>query len=129
MWRFFRKIIGKGSLPPQTSLKNRTVNAYPFLELMDRSDYFPDPCVAKVKRVLIDVCVQIETQEPKALKDLYLITHGATECINDLQDDFYKNGSEIETGAREAICSDFEFIAQAYGFDADREMLVAPRDW
>ena len=49
--------------------------------------------------------------------------------FNDLQEDFEEADSEIETGAREAIAEDFAFVAKAYGFEADREELIATREW
>lgn len=57
------------------------------------------------------------------------MTHSATDKLNDLQDEFFENNSEIETGARECLGADFEFISKAYGFDADIEELIATRDW
>lgn len=51
------------------------------------------------------------------------------EKINSLQEDFYLNRSEIETGAREAIAMDFDFICKSYGFKADVEELISNRDW
>jgi hypothetical protein len=57
------------------------------------------------------------------------LSHTATGKINNLQDDFYQNGSELETGAREAIAMDFEFISKSYGFKADIEELISNRDW
>jgi hypothetical protein len=60
---------------------------------------------------------------------LYALTHAATEEFNALAEEFEENDSELETAAREAIAEDFEWIAKAYGFDADIEELIAPRDW
>ena len=57
------------------------------------------------------------------------LTHATTEAFNDLQEDFEAHDSELETAAREAICADFELIAQSYGFNIDIEDVVGPRDW
>ena len=35
----------------------------------------------------------------------------------------------VETGAREAIGGDFDFIAKTYGYNADIEELIATRNW
>ncbi|HEV2640792.1 MAG TPA: DUF5713 family protein [Actinocrinis sp.] len=44
--------------------------------------------------------------------------------------DFEQADSEIETVARDVICREFWFVAEAYGFDdADLEELVGTRDW
>ncbi|WMX13422.1 MULTISPECIES: DUF5713 family protein [unclassified Aureispira] len=113
----------------QSELKTKGIKNYKFLSQMYLDSYFPKSPVDKVKNVLLEVCFEIESTPPKDLKELYAITHRATEKINDLQNDFYDNGSEIETVARETISLDFEFIAKSYGFEADLETLVAPRDW
>ena len=60
---------------------------------------------------------------------LYVLSDAATEEFNQLAEEFGENDSEIETAAREAIAEDFGVIAKAYGFDADVEELIAPRDW
>lgn len=91
--------------------------------------YFPNHLVDKGKSILVNLCFEIETKQPKTLQDLYTLTHLATEKFNDLQEEFYENDSEIETAARESIAEDFEFIANSYGFDADIEELIATRDW
>ena len=75
------------------------------------------------------MCIQIEKENPKSLPKLYELSHAATDKFNDLDEDFAENDSEIETAAREAIADDFEFIAKAYGYDADTEELIATRDW
>ena len=45
------------------------------------------------------------------------------------QNEFFENNSEIETGARECLAMDFEFVAKTYGYDADIEELIATREW
>jgi hypothetical protein len=85
--------------------------------------------VDKGKAILLDLCFQIEEQQPKNLKALYKLTHAATDKFNDLQEAFEEQDSEIETAARESIGMDFYFISQSYGFDADIEELIATRDW
>lgn len=60
---------------------------------------FPSSCVDKVKAVLVALCEQIEREKPADLPALYALTHAATEEINDLEEDFHENDSEIETGA------------------------------
>lgn len=96
---------------------------------MYSDSYFPTVCVDRVKEVLVGLCERIEHERPKDLPSLYRLTHAATEQINELEDFFSENGSEIETAAREAIGSNFARIAAAYGFDADLETLIAPREW
>ena len=57
------------------------------------------------------------------------LSHLVTDNINDLQNEFYNNNSEIETGARECFAENFEFVANTYGFEADLEELIATREW
>jgi hypothetical protein len=113
----------------QTELQNEAVKSYKFLKDMYDDDYFPNFLVDKAKIILINLCFQIENKQPKNLEELYKLTHLATDKFNELQGEFEENDSEIETGARECIAMDFDFIAKAYNFDADLEELIATRDW
>ena len=101
-----------------------------FLRGMYNDGYFPNFLVDKIKCILLDVCQQIEEKKPKSADDLFSITHPAVELINDLDEEFGENGSELETEAREVMGADFEFIVKAYGFhDVDIEDVIAPREW
>jgi Family of unknown function (DUF5713) len=114
----------------QQDLSTETIRQYSFLKEMYEDDYFPNNLVDKGRKILIDLCWQIEQKKPNSLSDLYELTHAATNQFNDLQEEFEENDSEIETGARECIAMDFDFIAKAYGFEeADIEELIATRDW
>ena len=111
------------------NISNSEVLNYPILDCMYEDDYFPDIMVDKCKLVLLNLCFQIEVNQPGNLEELYVLTHTATRYINDLEDEFFANGSEIETVARECLGADIYFISKAYGFDADVEELIAPRRW
>lgn len=113
----------------QNAIKNEQVKSHEFLKDMYQDDYFPDFLVDKGKAILIELCLQIESQKPANLEELYKLTHTSTDKFNDLGEEFYENDSELETAARESIAADFEFIAKAYGFEADIEELIATRDW
>ena len=114
----------------QSELKNEIVGTYAFLEDMYDDDYFPNHLVDQCKEILVELCFEIERTHPKDLDALYVLTHAATDKLNNLQDAFYENDSEIETGARECIAENFEFIAVSYGFeDADVDELIGTRDW
>ena len=113
----------------QSELKNKTIKKHIFLDCMYKDSYFPKVLVDKCKNVLINLCESIEKQKPGDLASLYKLTQNSTIEINNLQDEFYKNNSEIETGARECLGADFEFISKSYGFDADVEELIATREW
>ncbi|MBL0738740.1 hypothetical protein JI750_17725 [Flavobacterium sp. GN10] len=102
---------------------------YIFLKDMYGDSYYPKFLVDKVKIILVDLCFEIEKTSPKNLDEFYKLTHSATIKINELQDDFYENNSEIETVARESIGQDFDIISKSYGFDSDTEEIIAPREW
>ncbi|MBU1218494.1 hypothetical protein KKF34_05170 [Myxococcota bacterium] len=97
---------------------------------MYRDDYFPNHLVDKLRDIILGACSKIEKQNPKDLDELYSITCDATELINDLQEEFEDNDSEIETVARDEIALAFGVVAKTYGFEnADLEELIATRDW
>jgi hypothetical protein len=111
------------------SIANEKMIGYQFLAEMYEDNYFPKDLVDKGKAILVRLCERVESENPKTLDALYRLTHSATEEFNDLDSEFRERDSEIETVARDAIGSDFSAIAEAYGFEADDEELIAPRDW
>ncbi len=52
-----------------------------------------------------------------------------TLAINDLQEEFYENDSEIETVARDSIGISVEYVLQWFGIDIDIEDAIRERDW
>jgi len=113
----------------QEDLNNESVRSYSFLKEMYEDSYFPSKLVDKGKAILLGLCFKIEQEQPKSLDELYELTHAATDKFNDLQEEFFEADSEIETAARDCIGQDFDFVAKAYGFDADGEELIATREW
>lgn len=110
-------------------ITNEKLTTHPFLAGMYRDGYFPNDLVDKGKSILVRLCERIESEKPQSLDDLYRLTHAATDEFNVLAEEFEERDSEIETAARDAIGSDFAVIAEAYGFQADGEELIATRDW
>lgn len=112
------------------TITNETILNYSWLRDMYSDTYFPTFLVDKIKDILLNLCFEIEQQKPQNLESLYVLTHAATEKINALEEEFFEQGSELETAARDCMGGDFEAVAMAYGFeDADIEMLIAPREW
>lgn len=111
------------------AITNEKLLSHAFLSGMYQDSYFPKALVDKGKQILVRLCEKIESHKPKDLDGLYALTHAATGEFNLLAEEFEENGSEIETAARECIGEEFRFIAEAYGFDADSEELIATRDW
>lgn len=110
-------------------LKNEKMKSYEFLKDMYQDGYFPNFLVDKGKKILVDLCLEIESKAPKIDDELFVLTHAATELFNDLQEEFEENDSELETGARESIGEDFYTILKAYGYEVDVEDAIATRDW
>lgn len=110
-------------------IQNEQLVDYSFLDEMFKDDYFPNAQVEKGKAILVRLCEEIERQKPVNPTALYVLTHAATEEFNVLAVEFEEHNSEIETGARDCIATDFAEIAEAYGFKADIEELTATREW
>lgn len=72
------------------AITNAKLAGYQFLPDVYRDGYFPDLAT------LIQLCEQIESDEPAGLDDSYKLTHAATEAFNELQEEFYSNESEFE---------------------------------
>ncbi|GAA0952744.1 DUF5713 family protein [Nonomuraea longicatena] len=109
---------------------NQQITGHAFLKDMYEDGYYPDHVVDKGREILLRLCESIEAERPSDLAALYVLTQAATEKFNELEAEFEAADSEIETVAREVIGDDFCFVASAYGFaDADREELIASREW
>ena len=52
-----------------------------------------------------------------------------TLTINDLQEEFEENDSEIETAARDSIAIDVIEILKWFEIDLDAESAIGARDW
>jgi hypothetical protein len=112
------------------AISNKQVEAHAFLQCMDDEEFFPRNLVDKGRQILLRLSERIESEMPADERALYGLTHAATKQFNDLAEEFYDANSEIETTAAECIALDFQFIANAYGFQgADLEELIATRDW
>lgn len=101
---------------------------YRMLNDMYQDGYFPDFLVDKIKQLLQDVVVFLETGE----RDLGKIQNRFDEmtlAINDLQEEFEENDSEIETGARDSIGETVEYILKWFDIDLGVEDAIGQRDW
>lgn len=101
---------------------------YKLLADMYQDEYFPDFLVDKVRELVQNVIDFLETEE----RDLEVIQEKfdeMTEAINDLQEEFEENDSELETGARESIGETVEYILKWFDIDIDVEDAIRMRDW
>ena len=110
------------------AIQNEKVREYTFLQPMLADTYFPKHLVAKGQDLLRQLAERIEREAPEG-EAVYGLTRATTEAFNELQDEFWEAGSEIETAAREAIGGDVAFILKAYGYDVDIEEAIGNRDW
>ena len=101
---------------------------YKLLADMYQDEYFPDFLVDRVRGLVQNVIDFLETEE----RDLEVIQEKfdeMTEAINDLQEEFEENDSELETGARESIGETVEYILEWFDIDIDVEEAIRMRDW
>jgi hypothetical protein len=101
---------------------------YKLLDEMYQDEYYPNFLVDKVKGELQKVIYLLEKGE----KNTEIIQEKLDEAvcaINDLQEEFYENDSEIETVARDCIGVTVEYILKWFGIDIDTEEAIRERDW
>ncbi len=101
---------------------------YELLGDMYDDEYFPDFLVDKVKAQLLKLddflsggVTEIDAVQAK-LDEI-------VNAINDLEDVFAENDSEIETAARESIAEGVGYILWTHGIDIDIEEAIRERDW
>lgn len=112
------------------ALTNALVASHSFLRSMYRDRYLPNFLVDKIKGILVDVCIQIESKSPQGEMELLEITHPAVEKINGLAQEFADHGSNLDTCGSDAMGEDFFLIVRAYGFEeVDIEDVISPRNW
>ena len=101
---------------------------YTLLEDMIHDDYYPEFLVDKIKEQILSVIRLLEQGETD--KD---VVQGKldemTVAINDLEEEFEENDSEIETVARESIAETVEYILKWFDIDIDVETAIRERDW
>ena len=101
---------------------------YKLLDEMYQDDYYPASLVDKVKDELQKVIDLLENGEtdPEVVQE----TLDEAVCgINDLQEEFDENDSEIETVARDCIGVTVAYILEWFGIPIDTEEAIRERDW
>lgn len=101
---------------------------YTLLAEMYQDDYFPDHLVDKVKEQLQKVIALLETGET-GTEAIQAKLDEAVQAINDLQEEFDENESEIETVARDSIGETVGYILEWFGIPIDLEEAIRERDW
>ena len=101
---------------------------FKLLDEMYQDEYYPNFLVDKVKGELQKVIDLLETGET----DTEVIQEKLDEvvcAINDLQEEFYENDSEIETVARDCIGETVGYVLEWFGIPIDVEEAIRERDW
>ena len=101
---------------------------YKLLDEMYQDEYYPDFLVDKVKDTLQKVIDLLE----RGAAGTVVVQETLDEAvcgINDLQEEFDENDSEIETVARECIAADVAYILEWFDIPIDTEEAIRERDW
>lgn len=101
---------------------------YKLLDEMYRDEYYPDFLVDKVKDAIKMVINLLESGET----DTNVVQETLDEAvcgINDLQEEFDENNSEIETVARDCIGTTIAYILDWFSIPIDTEEAIRERDW
>lgn len=101
---------------------------YKLLDEMYQDDYYATFLVDKVKDELQKVIDLLESGET----DIEVVQGKLDEAvcgINDLQEEFDQNDSEIETVARDCIGVTVAYILEWFAIPIDIEEAIRERDW
>ena len=101
---------------------------YKLLDEMYNDDYYPTFLVDKVKDELQKVIDLLESGET----DVEVVQEKLDEAvcgINDLQEEFDQNDSEIETVARDCIGVTVAYILAWFAIPIDIEEAIREMDW
>lgn len=102
--------------------------SYKLLEDMYNDGYFPNFLVDKVKALIQNVIDCLETGERDIMK-IQKKFDEMTLAINDLEEEFEDNDSELETVARDSIGETVEYILKWFEIDIDVEDAIGEREW
>lgn len=101
---------------------------YKLLAEMYQDGYFPDFLVDQINALFQKVITFLETGE-RDLEKIQAKFDEMTLAINDLQEAFEENDSELETVARDSIGETVDYILKWFEIDIDVEDAIGQRDW
>lgn len=101
---------------------------YLLLGEMYRDEYFPTFLVDKVKALIEQVIAYLETGASDT-DEIQEKLDAMTAGINELQEEFEENGSELETVARDCIGVTVGAVLRWFDIDIDIETAIGERDW
>ena len=101
---------------------------YILLEEMAHDDYYPGFLVEKVKEPIMRVVQVLERGETD--QDIIQEKLDEMACaINELEEEFEENDSELETVARDSIGATVAYILDWFQINIDVETAIRQRDW
>lgn len=109
-------------------IKKKQNAKFNYLSQMYDDTFFPAFLVDKIKGEIINVTTFIEN-ETYTINDVQLELDKMTIAINNLEEEFHKNNSEIETTARESISSTIKEILQFFKIEINTEEALRKRNW
>lgn len=127
MVRYDYKQVDKSEVSKEKTMKAFDTN-YKLLDEMYQDEYFPNFLVDKIKDELQKVIDLLENGEI----DTEIVQEKLDKvvcAINDLQDEFDENDSEIETVARDCIGETVGYILEWFDIPIDIEEAIRERDW
>ncbi len=104
------------------------VENYKLLEEMYNDGYFPDFLVDKIRMLIQNIICFLESGE-RDLEKIQAWFDEMTLGINDLEEEFEDNDSELETVARDSIGMTVDYILKWFDIDIEVEDAIGERDW
>ena len=102
---------------------------YVLLQNMFEDTYYPQFLVEKIKWQFIHLIEFLESAEGKELPLIQDKLDEFTIFINNLQQEFWDQDSEIETVASESITNTLEYILNWFKVDVGIEDALREREW
>ena len=102
---------------------------YVLLQNMFEDTYYPQFLVEKIKWQFIHLIEFLEGADDKELPLIQDKLDEFTMFINNLQQEFWDQDSEIETVASESIANTLEYILNWFKVDVGIEDALREREW
>lgn len=101
---------------------------YVLVKDMYDDGYFPNFLVDKIKSLILNLIAYLEMGEQDITK-IQEKCDDMTLSINDLDEEFDENDSELETLARESIGDSVEYVLKWFEISIDCEEAIRNREW
>ena len=107
------------------SIANEDLQDYVFLEQFEQEELWSKEDLNRGRRLLQKLCRKLDKEEEPDVDTFYELTQAMAEDFNAMSE----AGVRIDASAREAIETDVQTIAEAYGLDIDVEEALSTREW